>query len=195
MFAIETTTDTRTWAQKAIEAKEQIWDLYRKHGTVERVAAEIGIPRPFVGSVIDQMPLRQIYRRTGQSTTYDQDFLKKCLREAAKVCGEPLTIPAYRQEAPKQEWPADLTITKAFGNWENACKAAGVKSNASQGPRRGAYTEEDCLIALRICKAEMGEIPSYEKYCDWAKINRRPSGATVRVKVGPWREALRKAYG
>lgn len=190
-----TTNDDRTWAQKALDAKDEIWDLYRKYGTVERVVQETGIPRQFVGAVVDELPLRQIYRRTGNAATYDQEFLIECLREAAKLCGEPLTIPAYREVAPQHEWPADLTITKAFGNWEAACKAAGVASNASQGPRRGSYTEEDCLIALRVCRADVGEIPSYEQYSKWATANRRPSGATVRVKVGPWREALKKAYG
>lgn len=174
---------------------EEIWDLYKRHGTIEKVVAETGIQRDVVSHILNEMPLRQIYRRKGEGSEYEKDDLLNALREAADICGEPLTIPAYRQFAPKKKWPADLTVKRAFGSWADACKAAGVKANPAEGPRKNAYTEADCLNSLRICAAEHdGRIPSYGEYTKWAREHKQPSGPTVRVKVGPWREALRKAF-
>lgn len=186
------------------DEREHVWALYREHGTVEAVASALDKPRSEISLIIDQMPLRQIYRRKGiPPRAYTKAELKGVLKEAAQICGEPLTLPAYHKEAPKNGWPAALTITQAFGTWEVACHEAGVAVNASTGPRRGSISVEDCLIALRTCRADLidtGEIPpagapSYERYVKWAKANHKPSGPTVRVKIGPWRTALRMAYG
>lgn len=179
----------------AWQRKEEIWELYREHGTVEAVVEKTEIPRLYVARVIADMPLRQVYRRKGENKSYERSQIVESLRAAAKVCGEPLTIPAYRKEAPKQGWPADLTVIRAFGTWEDACKASRVKANPSEGPRKGSYTADDCISAVRICAAELDHVPNYEQYVQWARANRQPSGATVRVKVGPWREALKLAFG
>lgn len=183
-------SEVSAWHQK-----DKIWECYRDRGTIEAVADELGLPRPQVAQVVNEMPLRQIYRRKGETRAYDRDRIISVLRQAAKVCGEPLTIPNYRSQAPAHKWPTDLTVIRAFGTWEKACEAAGVKANPSQGPRKGAYTAEDCIIAVRLCSADIGSVPSYERYVKWARANRQPSGATVRVKVGPWREALKQAFG
>lgn len=184
--------------------KERIWDLYRKHGTVEAVADALDLPRHEVSPIIDAMPLRQVYRHKGSAPIiYDEEDLKQVLREAAKVCGEPLTLPAYHKAAPKYGWPSALTITQRFKTWEEACKAAGVKVNRSTGPRKGSISIEDCLVALRICRADLiklneipeGGEPSYERYVKWARANSQPSGPTVRSKIGPWKAALELAYG
>lgn len=195
---------------------DEIRDLYRKHGTVEKVADELGVSRHDVSPVIDEMPLRQVYRHRGSAPTmYTDDELMQALRDAAKICGEPLTLPAYHKAAPAHKWPAAFTITQRLGSWAKACKKAGVKAHASTGPRKGTITLDDCLKALRICRADlidMGEIteggePSYERYVKWARQAEQPSGPTVRAKVadhlrdqrrstkGAWRKALEMAYG
>lgn len=134
---------------------EDVFNLYREHGTVEAVADALGVPRHEVSPIIDEMPLRQVYRHKGSApTVYTDEELLNILREAAKVCGEPLTLPAYHREAPKHGWPAALTITQRFGTWEKACKLAGVKVNKSTGPRKGSITVDQCLIALRLCRAD-----------------------------------------
>lgn len=182
---------------------DKIEELYREHGTVEAVADLLGVPRGVVSEVVDEMPLRQIYRRKGSPpTSYDRLSLIEILKKAAVVCGEPLTLPAYHKVAPKYKWPAALTITRAFGTWEAACNAAGVKVNPATGPRKGSYSVQDCLVALRVCRAALIEAreisesgaPSYERYVKWARANQQPSGPTVRAKVGPWRDALSLAY-
>lgn len=184
--------------------KERIWELYRKHGTVEAVADEMGLPRHEVSPIIDSMPLRQVFRHKGSAPTmYTDQELLDVLKEAGVVCGEPLTLPAYHKEAPKHGWPAALTHTQRFGTWEAGCNLAGVKVNKSTGPRKGSITVEDCLVALRVCRADLiagdeipeGGEPSYERYVKWARANGQPSGPTVRSKVGPWRTALEMAYG
>lgn len=181
-----------------------VWNLYRKHGTIEAVADELGVSREEISPIVNQMPLRQLYRRRGAPPpSYNRKDLAVVLREAANVCGEPLTLPAYHKVAPKHGWPAALTITKEFDTWEAACKYANVKANPSTGTRKGSYTVEDCLVALRICRSDLIEreeltedgAPSYERYSKWARENHQPSGPTVRNKVGAWREAIRQAYG
>lgn len=138
---------------------EEVHELYRKYGTVDAVAEKLGVPAHEVGPVIDEMPLRQVYRHKGSApTVYTDDELKALLKEAAEVCGEPLTLPAYHREAPKQGWPAALTITQRLGGkkqtWYAACQKAGVKANKPKGRRNGSITEEQCLVALRLCRAD-----------------------------------------
>lgn len=128
----------------------------------------------------------------------DQTFRVKCDRCEGSGKGslsDPLTIPAYRKVAPKHGFPADLTVIRAFGSWQRACEVAGVKANPAEGPRRNAITADQCIQALRLCSADIGRIPSYELYSEWAREHKMPSGPTVRVKVGPWSEALLLAFG
>lgn len=183
--------------------REEVWALYRDHGTVEAVAEALGVARADVAPIIDKMPRRQVYRRKGIPTSvYTADELVEVLKAAAKVCGEPLTLPAYHKHAPSHGWPSALTITQMFGTWETACTEAGVKANKSTGTRKGSYTVEDCLSSLRLCRADLidsGEIkthgaPSYDRYNKWAQANHKPSGPTVRAKIGKWSEALSMAY-
>lgn len=185
-------------------SNERIRDLYKEHGTVKAVADILGLPRHEISPIIDEMPLRQVYRHKGSApSVYTADDLIEVLQKAAKVCGEPLTLPAYHKAAPTHGWPSALTITQRFETWEKACWEAGVKVNKSTGPRKGSYTIEDCLVALRVCRADLealkeipeGGEPSYERYVKWARANQQPSGPTVRAKVGPWRTALELAYG
>lgn len=179
----------------AWERQEEILELYKEFGTVEAVADHIGLSRQAVAPVLSGMERRQMYRRRGESPTYDIEYIKKSLQNAAKVAGEPLTIPGYRKIAPKMGLPADLTVIKAFGSWQAACDEAGVKVNPAEGPRRGSITPEQCIESIKECATELGRIPSYDKYSKWARANKKPSGPTVRVKIGPWSEALLLAFG
>lgn len=180
---------------EAWEREDEIHDLYKELGTVEAVAHRIELPRQAVAPVLAGMELRQLYRRRGASPAYKKEFIKASLRKAAKRTGEPLTIPAYRKIAPEMGLPADLTIIKAFGSWQVACEAAGVKVNPAEGPRRGSITSEQCIEAIRECAKDLGRVPSYEKYSKWARAHKKPSGPTVRVKIGPWSKALLQAFG
>lgn len=174
---------------------ERIQTLYRKHGTIEAVHEETGHPVEHISQIVANMPLREVYRRRGETPSYKHSYVVECLQEAAKELGEPLGRLRYREEAAKRGWPTDLTVIRAFKTWKKACDAAGVKCNPAEGPRKGAYTAQDCITAMRICAAEVERIPSYEMYSEWASERQQPSGSTVRVKVGPWRKALKRAFG
>lgn len=188
--------------QEALRRKDEIFECYRRFGTVEATAECVGIPKQYISPILHEMGLRQLYRKKGHSPSYSQEFIIECLKKAAQLQAvrtvgdeEPLTIPSYRMMAPTYGFPADLTVIRAFGTWEAACNAAGVRANPSEGPRRGAITAETCIEALRLCAGDLDRIPSYELYCQWARKYRMPSGPTVRVKIGPWREALLQAFG
>jgi hypothetical protein len=141
--------------RRSFPTDQEIWELYEKYGTVEAVADKLGVPRHEVSPIIDEMPLRQVYRRKGSAPiVYTDKQLLTVLKKAAKICGEPLTLPAYHKVAPRHEWPAALTITQRFGTWEKACNKAKVKVNHATGPRKGAISVEKCLVALRLCRAD-----------------------------------------
>lgn len=188
----------------AWEAKEEIWASYRKHGNIPAVAEEVSMSTEIVGPVIDKMPMREIYthRRSGHRYTKEEAIV--VLRKVAKFrMGEPLTQPNYqaavakhnRIAKPEAKWPTRPTIVKLFGDFATACKAAGVEHNPSKGMRRDSYTAEDCKAAIRQCQADLGHIPRYEDYVNWARKNKGyPSGPTVRVRVQlPWREIVQEA--
>jgi hypothetical protein len=196
------TVKRQNYEQEAQARKQEIFECYKRHGTVEKTAECVGIPKQYISPILSEMGLRQLYRKKGTSPSYPPDFIVECLQTAAELqrvksgdIEEPLTIPTYRKMAPAFGFPADLTVIRAFGTWEAACAAAGVKANPSEGPRRGAITPELCIEALRLCRADLDRIPSYEIYCKWARDTGMPSGPTVRVKVGPWRQALSQAFG
>src|SRR4051812_43797460 len=172
--------------------EEEIIEAYKELGTIDAVAERTSLPRHAVADVLDSMTLRQLYRRRGETASrIEESDVIDALQKAAELCGEPLTIPAYRSIAPEQGFPSDLTVTRMFGNsWGEACKAAGVKANPSKGKR--GITKDECIASIRECARELDRI-SYEIYSKWAKENGKPSGPTVRVKVGPWSEALRLA--
>src|SRR3954468_14463002 len=119
----------RDWHSEAHERKDEIVDLYKRLGTVEAVVEQTGLLRPAVASVLSDMELRHLYRRRGEAAMYDKDYLIDCLKMAAEICGEPLTRPAYRKIAPSYDLPADQTIIRHLGKWNQACAAAGVKAN------------------------------------------------------------------
>jgi hypothetical protein len=191
----------RIGPRKSLSKRERrnIWAIYRRLGTIDATAEEVKHSRAIVAAVVEEMPLRQVYRRLGATVSYERSEIIDALREAAKVCGEPLTIPAYRKQAPVAKWPTDVTVVKAFGSWADACEAAGVKANrrVTNGQRRsGAFSEQDCVDALRAyTEAHEGDTPSYERYTKWARGTDHPSGPSVRAICGSWREALRKAFG
>lgn len=179
---------------EAWQRRDEIIEAYKKVGTVDDTARTVGIPRQYVGPVISTYELRHLYRKKGEAASYDEDYILTSLQRAAQLCGEPLTIPAYRKVAPANDFPADLTVIRAFGTWRDACERAGVRANPSEGPRAGAITVDQCLAALRECATDIKHVPSYSEYNKWAKDNKRPSGPTVRVKIGPWRFALTLAF-
>lgn len=177
----------------------EIWALYEEWGTVEAVADKLGVPRHEVSPIIDEMPLRQVFRRKGSApVVYSDKQLLAILKKASKVCGEPLTLPNYHREAPKHGWPAALTITQRFGTWEEACKLAGVKVNKATGRRKGSITVEKCLVALRLCRADFTReaIDYNERY---RELKEKPaddltSEETVIVKGGEVAEDVEPSY-
>lgn len=196
------TVDRYATQYAAWSAKEEIWELYRKHGNIEDVAEEIGIPAPLISPVIDRMPMREVYTNRRSGSRYTKEEIYEVLRAVAKLKGEPLTQPAYqegveehnRQAKDDEKWPTRPTIVAVCDSFAAACKGAGVKHNPSRGPRLGSFTEEDCFAAIRQCLADLGRIPRYEDYEKWARDKQgAPSGATLRVIAGPWRKAVGKA--
>jgi hypothetical protein len=178
----------------AWQRRDEIIEAYKEHGTIDDVARITELPRQYIGPVIATFEFRHLYRRKRPDLTHDPESILEALRAAAELCGEPLTIPAYRKVAPAHKFPADLTVVRAFDTWEAACQAAGVKANPSEGPRKGSITAAQCLDAIRRCGYDLQKIPSYDAYCKWARAAGEPSGPTVRVKIGPWREALLLAF-
>lgn len=177
--------------------KDEIFASYRKHGTIEKVAAETKLPPKLVSPVVAQMPLRNAYRRKGKRNEHSREDIIAELHRAVGILMTDnfLTTTAYRKIAPAHKLPALYTITRIFGDWGAACEAAGIEHNPIRGRYAESLTEADCLEGIRVAARELGHTPSYDEYRKWQRGRNLPSGPTIRVIVGPWTEAIVKALG
>ena len=132
------------------------------------------------------------------SEWYSNAEMTDAIREAHRDVHndeEPLTMPEYEEWRGLRARPAGITITRRFGKWCIACDEAGVPCTPRK--RREGTTKTQCAMALIEARERLGHYPSYNEYGDlWhdqLKEDGYPSGPTIRVKFGKWREALRNA--
>jgi hypothetical protein len=97
------------------------------------------------------------------------------------------------RERDRSAMPSRMSIMLRFGSWNAACERFGLR----HGTGRGHYahiSEADCIAAIRAAARDLGPLPTYERYEEWAAGTDWPSGVTVRNRLGgTWMEALRRA--
>lgn len=175
---------------EAERRREEIEQAYRQHGNVEDTADDIDLPMTYIAEVVRAMPDRELHRRRNTPQQRTDAELIRDLQRAARVEGEPLTIPAYRRAATALRLASYDTHAKRWGDWQSACKAAGVKCNPGTGRRADSYSREDAVAWVRRYIVDTGET-TYTGYAGWARGGDAPSGETVR-KFG-WRDVLAEA--
>lgn len=183
-------------AQEADDRQDEIIELYQRLGSISETAQEVNLPVHLIRDVVNVYPLREVYRKHGKRAyTYTSDDIVIAIRRAAELAGEPLSRNSYRAIAPDHGLPAHYTIEHHFASWYEACNAAGVKTYAQRGSRPWSISQEDCAAALRACADDLGRVPSYSAYNEWAgKTEGAPSGSTVRKKFPSWKAAITQTF-
>lgn len=185
--------------RRAESERERIIALYKEHGTIDAVLAQVDLPRSLVTPIVNAIPNRESFRRRGTYQTYSREELISTLQQAAQYSGEPLTIPGYRKAAKALRLPSYDTHIRFFSleepdePWLAALEAAGIAGNAARGRRANATTLEQCVAAVAQCIADnAGDRVSYDDYCKWDDGRDVPSGPTVRSII-PWNTAVELA--
>lgn len=185
-------------AQEAVDHQAEVERLYMRYGTIDEVAARITISRQAITTVVNAMPDREAYRRTGTRPSKLREELIDDLQRAARLKGEPLGIPTYRSAAKVLGLVAYDTIVKFFSledpeqPWLAALDAAEIEGFAPKG-KRPSITAERCIEAVMQFVTETGgRRRPFREYDAWALERPVPSGATVRKRVG-WSTAMSEA--
>lgn len=128
--------------------------------------------------------------------------------------GEFVTAEAYELERGRrggrgESWPAASSLSRAFGHWLSAVRAASrfwfdggrarVASDHSHARPSQAYRPSEIRSALLRAQTDLAlaadEWPTEWEYHEWAKISRRlarSAGSACRI---PGAKQIRKAYG
>ncbi len=99
-----------------------------------------------------------------------------------------------------QLWPptSQTVIAHLHGRWNDALAACGLHTLAQveHGRVRSRFTRQDHRRALEAFNAHCSRVglrPTYSRYCDWVRDEKRPdtpSGPLLRQVYGTWRQAL-----
>jgi hypothetical protein len=119
----------------------------------------------------------------------DEEILD-VLRNAATMAF-PLTVIDYTDllESNYVDGPSVPTIVNRFRSWGIVCEKAGVESGKT-GRTLGSgskFSEQDLLLSVSEY-FEQGRKNTFADYDDWARENNAPSGATLRNRLGTWRD-------
>lgn len=113
------------------------------------------------------------------------------LQVVALRLGHTPTAVEYQRELGK---PSREIISIRFGGWENAVRAAGLEPSPASVHRRGP---EDCIAALRHLADYLGHPPTDTEFRQHGAVLRAaglpPSSTTIRLYLGGWKQALKKA--
>jgi hypothetical protein len=147
------------------------------------------------------------YNAKGRSKQeYSEAQMRKALKDAAANLSGPLTREAYQQfydTKPLGAVPHSYTVIRRYGKWSDALSAAGLTS-LKRATYKRRFSHADCTAALLRARQILGHLPSGGEYNNlWKgtyphhggslKEEGHPSGSTIRVEFGTWRNACHEA--
>jgi Homing endonuclease associated repeat len=104
--------------------------------------------------------------------------------------------PSSREWRSGSNRPTWEVITGRFGSWNKALRAAGLEPRKAGGDMRGV-TDEKIKAGLRALAKHLGHAPSNREFVQhhaWLAEHGHPSSpTTVRLHLGRWHDALRRA--
>lgn len=122
--------------------------------------------------------------------SFSDDQIVAALREAARICGEPLSHGRYDAVAREVAGPSSARIIQRFGTWRTACSTAGVATTATSRRYTPRWDRTTVAAAVAQYLASPDRTGTYTDYQAWAREGEgRPSGATVRNVLGGWNDA------
>ena len=124
---------------------------------------------------------------------YSDAVVFESLRCASIVQGEPMSKAAYDEYVAVFGGPTGVLLTKRFGSWKAACRAAGLAVHSGRGNTNRRWSQGqlvDVLIDYLESSAARGTL---DDYCRWAGEEKavRPSGPTILNRFGSWTAAKR----
>jgi hypothetical protein len=190
--------------EQLIEAKtDQIRSAFLISGDMAAISRSLKVPHSVVRDVVRAywpLPVRR--RRTPSKRKYETAEILALLQEANQAVEGRLAESAYRRYSSGRRmsdgrsWPSPHTILARFGSWRRAQQAAGIEVARPMPNRmKPKFSEEDCLVALRLAAEDLGSLPTATVYRAFAKASEGalPSEMTVRSRLGIWQDALTKA--
>jgi hypothetical protein len=179
----------------------EIVTAFNRLRDVDRVAAELSVPKAAVREVLDAH-LSETERRSSwkqMPKKYADDELVDFLRRASVALGGVLTAAEYDKYAKGRttddgrSWPTHQTAFKRFGSWRAALMSAGLAANptsAIAGQR--LFERGHCIDAVRAVSRDLGKVPTAAEYDVVAQESggALPSQATVRDRCGKWNNVL-----
>lgn len=183
--------------EEAERAKGALIDGFRAGRAVAELAAELGLFRAAAEEVVrasatsaDRAERKRGSSAIRQHLAYSQADLVRAVQEVANRLGGVPSSQEYRAIAGELGLPSLPTVSKRFGGWAHAVRAAGMTpkaANRSNYTRR--WTEDACRRALTGLLNELGDMPTAEQYDVLASAtDNLPSLATVRNRLGRWSE-------
>jgi hypothetical protein len=205
-LTIRTTSETRALRSKHLieGCGEEIKAAFLVSHNVEQVAHRFGLPIAVTKDYIKTEFPHSWERRAPKppDPKYPTEEILDLLREAAAAVGGELREPSYRRYAEGRSiadgrpWPSASTVNARFGSWSRGLVAAGLKPPRSRSSKsRRKFSDSDCLEAIRAAAEKLGEPPTVGAYREFARrsAGSYPSQMTLRLRLGPWHEALARA--
>jgi hypothetical protein len=111
-----------------------------------------------------------------------------------------------------EQWPSRSQLTRAYGTWLHALRAAttlaseplgaGAPSDLRRSRVSRRYTRNDLIVAIQRCRLALGEWPTASAYGHWRRLALRaarrhgpanaaiPSTCVIAKRFGTWSRAL-----
>lgn len=172
--------------------------LYENPGvTLQEVAEATGCPTSFIRRACPSLVRRLTTdSRAASENLWSDAQILEAIRHAATY-EYPITAKYFEhlRSIGEISAPSVPLMRMRFGGWRAACEAAGVESGE---PMRNNYeskwTDTDLLrFASQFLASESGN-GTFSEFEDWLGQDvDRPSSATVRIRLGVWRDVKRAA--
>jgi Homing endonuclease associated repeat/Sigma-70, region 4 len=197
--------DVRTRRRQIADAAAQeqagaILEEWANGTTPADIARVRGLPGSIVRTVCSRASEAQITRRLTvqvrsrdiSAKRYSDEDLFAAIRQVARTLGRTPSSGDYRLLAKEFGLPSGVLIGKRIG-WRVALLGAGlVPRGDTHGGYKRKWTRAVCLAAVEGVARDLGRVPSYAEYSQAAMYRvDRPSGPTVRNRVGGWIEVRR----
>jgi transposase len=145
-----------------------------------------------LGSDVSRVFVRQ---KPNTHLRYTDEVIFESLRCASIVQGEPMSRAAYDEYVAVFGGPTGVLLTKRFGSWKGACRAAGLAVHSGRGNTNRRWSQGQLVEVLIDYFNSSAARGTLDDYCRWAGEEKavRPSGPTILNRFGSWTAAKRAA--
>lgn len=152
-------------------------------------------PEPLVVNIpatkfkMEKVDVEQIITKLGCNERQwwsNEEMLKRLVEKAKELGHSPSRSDLYGDNT----MPSVYAYMRRFGSWNNAIKEAGLEPNYTNYTKRGTWTRDAIIAAIKLTAQEIGCVP---KSCDCGEYDRMPAASTVKHVFGSWNNAITEA--